>query len=549
MKKIKFAILVLFNTNLIFSVNTYGAESISKCPNELMKNSDLQDPESLKNYLNRQKINSLEKFVCCLPEVYRENYIVGMLSTAAQNGTPDSPRVIMSDIDDKTPFNSPPRFMFSFNGGKEHNSQGKSIEFAFHNPKTNELEFHDLDFTETEDSIRKNTQNFKHSKNSTTCMHCHGEAGRIPPGGPKYIFDSFSFWPRFVGGIDSCNEIESKIHIKAGDKALQTIKDDARYKCLNMATLKIDSKETSPARRYRILSSNLARFDNHNLDLNGNRSAERLRAVKNYDKFKYFLFAEQICGAKVSDWFPEGLEKSLLQNVSIHPDLTKSGDLKENFKTAVDTQIKSKKLVDEIQLDRLKDTASLFQNGYLPNYTSQVCRNNNSNPYLLLDVLNIVGISDEDVKKKNSNILLRMDRELRSDRMGQTLPHDGVRLFIEGQGEQLGIIATTMALGTPYLIRATASVHIHKETNDSAFQDLFEEISLKDFNRLSPISFSGSNAPLLVEENDTQKQYFYKSKKSKAETCQALKKISTQSLESLVYKEVPQPVKINSTAR
>src|SRR4051812_31836958 len=54
-------------------------------------------PERLTAWLaaNHSSVPDLGAFICCLPEAYRNNFLVGHLSIAGQPGSPESPRVIM----------------------------------------------------------------------------------------------------------------------------------------------------------------------------------------------------------------------------------------------------------------------------------------------------------------------------------------------------------------------------------------------------------------------------------------------------------------------
>src|SRR4051812_31299122 len=103
---------------LLASLDSHSAEKKHPlCPLEApISEAVLTNANWLSSFLTSMQyqtkaIKSVEDFVCCLPEVYRQNYIVGRNSIAGQNGDPDNPRVIMFNP------NGPLKAAISFNGG------------------------------------------------------------------------------------------------------------------------------------------------------------------------------------------------------------------------------------------------------------------------------------------------------------------------------------------------------------------------------------------------------------------------------------------------
>lgn len=194
-------------------------------------------PQGIQGWLRTvgSKVKTVQEFVCCLPEEYRSNYMVGHSSVAGQNGTAASPRVIMmNNVNNRK--GRPLQMLLSFNGGEKSMAGHKSIEIAYLNPRNKEAEYFDLEF----DEIRgKHLSN----KNPESCMNCHGQDGKAPAGGAKMIFDVFGDWHRFVGGVDfPCNKEEDQLRSIVEDQAVESVLSNPQYSCLDKTKLKKDEK-------------------------------------------------------------------------------------------------------------------------------------------------------------------------------------------------------------------------------------------------------------------------------------------------------------------
>ena len=258
--RLKSALLVLSLawSSQIKALESSPAKNECQAPKKLAS-SDLKSAETILEYFtkNDPALKTVDDLVCCLPEEYLKNYVVGMASDAGQNGTPDGPRIIMYDRRESAS-RLPPRFMMTFNGGTEHNTQPNSLEMAVFNENTHETALYDLEI--------KNGA--KLTKNPTKCMRCHGEPGndvngkqifKVPFGGTKFIFGTENQWKSFAGGIASCSKAqgETELYNKLADKAVDTVRHDLRYRCLEKGLLQVNKDKNDPVLRYPKLKASL----------------------------------------------------------------------------------------------------------------------------------------------------------------------------------------------------------------------------------------------------------------------------------------------------
>lgn len=490
------------------------------CPSNLMNDDDISSPVKISEYLKLNNIKSVKDFVCCLPKEFQKDYIVGMSSVAAQNGTPISPRIIMSNVSKSQDDNKQPALIVSFNGGKSHSTQGKSIEIAIRNNKTKELELLDIDFSNDSPHL---------SINPKTCMHCHGSNAKIPAGGPRYIFDSFPFWARFVGGlpggIETCNQTEIEIHNKLADKAIETIKKEDQYSCLDKSVLETNEKETIPQERYPKLANNILEFDFSNLPQEHFRASRFIASLPEYNKFKYFLFGFKHCDkSKFEEWLPESEIINLFAKIKLHETFKKKGDLKSQFNNGV-RQVKNEfEVGKEIQKEKLLNIEMLYETGHTPNYSPFACRNRleESNAWK-------VKYNEIDFKNRNPKLLLELDTFLRGIYGAESPPNAAMRLFVEGNGHPLAVLSTALGDETPRFSRGGASVLLGLESDDSDLKKLFQ-LTIKDKkpipNLILKTNFSDVSGSVTVQEFNGESFDSYESLENKTVTCETLKKMS-----------------------
>lgn len=508
-----FCALIFFLGPGNYNLSHAAAKNSGSCKlGEPLTETQLGSFADLQSFLqkNSSQLKSLEDFVCCLPQEYQENYIVGMSSKAGQNGTPDSPRVIVFSKDENTPGrSSPPRFMMSFNGGKSHSTQPHSVEIAFFNSEVKELEFYDVNFKKGISISEKNPK---------LCLVCHGETGKNPVGGPKYIFDSFSYWPRFIGGTNSCNPESDRLQNILADKSASVIKQDPRFKCLDKKLLQANTKESAPSKRYPLMNAKLGNFDNRNLSQDSYRASRWLRSLPEYEKYKYFLFGAEYCNnSKMTDWMPQEKLQQLLAKTHLDPRLLEDGDLKANFNTALKQDFEKNQETNSFHRLHADDPARSYHEGYSPNYSHFAC-----SPGLPTDIP-LPGFSDDDFKQKTPDLLFHLDRILKSDPMGQSMPKSSVRLFIEGEGHNLGMVLTTMTEFGSQLTRGHTNILLSAENDSSELKKLFKEIPKEQVNKYD----SKERFNLYREFNGLDKNdHLFEPIEGKNQVCSDLKRLS-----------------------
>lgn len=473
----KIFVPILLVASGVFADNTSSKNQCAAGAN--LKIEDMKTAQDIFQYIKKNKITSVGDLVCCLPKEYQENFIVGFASAAAQNGTPDSPRAIMFDQRPKKKDilarKLPPKFMISFNGGKAHNSQPNSLEIAQFNESTNELEFVDLQIEKNGATISK--------INPSKCMTCHGQLSRdskgnleavAPFGGPKYIFDNFGLWPRFVGGIQNCSTKEDMdIHNILAEKAVSVVKSDPRYRCLDKSSLGKANNELNPSRRYPGQFSQLGAFDNANLSQETYRNRRLLRSLPEFEKYKYFLFGFEYCAydkktqkryGTLDDWFPEDFSKELFKKIQFDERLKASGDLSENYRIAL--QEEWQKTLDRRAWLEGEAKSPDYQKGYTPSYSSMACKSEKPNKNL-----SYIG---GPVDKKNIILVNEMDHALNAGPGGGGIPLH-IRVFLNGIGKSTGLIATVPTEFESKIFRAQSGFFYDDEPADSKIRQLFKD--------------------------------------------------------------------------
>lgn len=112
-------LIILFILQIL-AFEAFGLEEQVRCPGPKMPK-HFDNPRLISNWLRAsgKHVKTIEEFVCCLPDAFQKQYIIGHSSVAAQNGTPNSPRVIMFDVKEEKGVFAPKRMLtMSFNGGE-----------------------------------------------------------------------------------------------------------------------------------------------------------------------------------------------------------------------------------------------------------------------------------------------------------------------------------------------------------------------------------------------------------------------------------------------
>lgn len=293
---------------ILFSLNSLAQKkkpaSVGCGARETLKTSDLTE-SGLRTWLEQAKgsVTKVEDFVCCLPPELRNQYLVSHSSFAAQNAVPRSPRIIFfQNRTEQKPFAA-----LTVNGG-DHPAltQVHSVEIAIENKKTKELEYFDLEFLENEGPHLS-------ERNATLCLSCHGVNGTLPVGGLRPVFDPLTQVNRFVGGRSPfCSDTEKELHRALDETAVESMKKNIRYSCLDQAQidqiLNPDPKadKTSPTMFRRI-----EEFSQNVNALNEIRTARAIRSEPVFRELRSGFLGLYTCGGKLEEWLSDETLKRL----------------------------------------------------------------------------------------------------------------------------------------------------------------------------------------------------------------------------------------------
>ena len=257
---------------------------LCKAPNEIQRRQI--NPLGIFSYMaSNPKVQSTEDLICCLPQEFRDNFMVSPASLAAQTGTPDSPRVFLFDPSDTST-------MFTINGANAEARLTSNVEFVSDNKTKNKLEYYDI--------ATVNGRPHMSGANPQQCMLCHGNTqGQEPPGGPRSLLEGLSGdWPRLVGGsfdwshlrrkAKECPEDqrEAKLRALMADRSLKALRTNPQFECLS----RVQPKDPTVLDRM---------FE----DLNERSFAMNLEFTDGYEKLKY-VFLGHFAGCDQPRDFP-----------------------------------------------------------------------------------------------------------------------------------------------------------------------------------------------------------------------------------------------------
>lgn len=224
-------------------------------------------PQALQNFLTEAKTASIQDLVCCLPEAYRNNYVVMHSSYALQAGVPDNPRVLLYDNfnpDD----DSKPKTILSITGSRVPVHGENHVEIMAYNPTEQKRDLFDVDFQQNVRQLEKNP---------LVCMGCHGpNPAEFQIAGAKPIFQEFP-WPSTVGISLHLDDSQTKTYFQQAEgRALAALHSDPNYSCLK-------PKELNE------MATNVNIYDDMIFRQNQERVYRIIRQSKDYQKFRPML--------------------------------------------------------------------------------------------------------------------------------------------------------------------------------------------------------------------------------------------------------------------
>ncbi len=226
------------------------------------------DPTAFLMWLgnNGNRNRTIEDVVCCMPEKYRESYIVSHSSLSAQTANYFNPRVIFGSLANDG-------IMFSISGGDPRFNQAESIEVMIDNKITDKLELFDIEF--------QNGQKHRSRPNPELCMSCHGSRGVVGVGGPRPIFDRDP-WPRMASSETiappNCTGFTS-FAARAQIASFTSIVDNPRFRCLKTPVSRNETKMGTDI--------TLERF-------NDRRVFKEMLALPNFSEVKHLLIGAEL---------------------------------------------------------------------------------------------------------------------------------------------------------------------------------------------------------------------------------------------------------------
>lgn len=303
----------------------------------------MSHPDRLRVWMDSHsaKIKDAGDLICCLPHEYRRNVAIAPTSHAAQNGMPDSPRVIlMNQLPRRGPFD--PRaapmalsMMLSINGGSSDLNQAQSVEMLSRNPRSGEAEYFDLEMGHSQGNMRAGAPPRAHlsRRNPQECMNCHGNAGSVPPGGPRVIFDPDFSWPRFVGGTLSCQKHEDAVMDRIERASFEAVRTNPRYRCVEIPS-KFEDYVTQ-------LRNRLFDMDIQLKQMNEQRVVKLVVATPEWRKVLPALIAREYCARSLSsfaDYIPETAWGAMNGVSTLRPSLRGQGDLTAAYRAELEGQ-------------------------------------------------------------------------------------------------------------------------------------------------------------------------------------------------------------------
>jgi len=240
--------------------STNPAANSSACRFELL--TEPMTPEKVQSFISDSRIKSANDLICCLPENYRQNYVVMHSSFALQAGIPDNPRVLLFN------FENDGGMIFTITGSQSSIHGSHHVEAFFHNQDVSKNELYDIDFSKNQRLMEKNPKQ---------CMGCHSPSAKeLDIAGVKPIFQDFP-WPGSVGFSQHLDASKAKNYFQQVEaharRALQT---DPAYACLQPASLEK-------------LGENANIYDSFIVQFNNARVAQLIEQSKDYQKIRPLL--------------------------------------------------------------------------------------------------------------------------------------------------------------------------------------------------------------------------------------------------------------------
>jgi hypothetical protein len=327
------------------------------CPTEggLTIQPGQMNPLGIQQYLSKyaNALNEVEDVICCLPESYRNQFVIMHSSNSAQHSDVFGPRAILFDIEPGNHLYPVPKLQcaISFNGGQSHLGNPHNLELLCDNRTTGELEFFDI--------AKKNGKFELGQRNPQSCVSCHGSLGKVGQGGLRPIFEDIDQWTRAVQGTHSCGGEETLA--RALENATRDVfRSNKRYKCLNQTAAEsrhFSGQSTSTA-------PDLTPFDLALARTNARRTARVLKASEKFEHFQYAIVGSLVCfnetvspretawntGEDLSGWIPNEVLAQMRRTDWLPKEFAESSDLNSLIREKLSKSIVDYERIDKAQI-------------------------------------------------------------------------------------------------------------------------------------------------------------------------------------------------------
>ena len=319
------------------------AKKDPRCPaqNELDKN--LVNAVGIKSFMDTNAIHQIGDLICCLPEDFRNSYVTNPTSIAGQNGTLESPRLLLFNSSQQDDIRS----VISINGGSDNVRQKNNIEILQDNIRLKQIELYDLEVTKGKNVLSE--------KNPQACIQCHGDSGIVGVGGPHPNLQPFARWSRFSkGSAVICSDSERKYDDAFSKAAQKTVLSNPRFKCLS----------AKPGGDF----TSLMKLDPILDKFNSRRLAKLIRETPGYDKFKFVLLGSLMCDAfsenEFLDWIPENELKAMNNDKLLPSQFRKPIQIDDAISIEIDKRRRTEKSIEASQIRAVSD----LKNGKDPGF-------------------------------------------------------------------------------------------------------------------------------------------------------------------------------------
>jgi hypothetical protein len=337
---------------------TFSSLAAIDCPTKETIPPKLMNPEGFRQWLslNSDSLKTVQDLVCCLPPNYLQNYVISHGGRAGQNGSPESPRMLLFDPNETNPF------ILAINGGDPYLNQPHNVEVGF--IKDKKFEVYDIEFYKRIADMSE--------KNPVRCMRCHGDNhSEARP------FFHMNLASSYVAGANKCSPEEDEIQIKAQVLALETSLKLARFHCLDKAvaqsSLALAGEKKDVLIQSGVLLENLKKLRAIFNSFEHLRFAQILHDTPDYENYKFAILGAEICaGFKPSEWLPAEVAthhnstKTLRLKTATIETAAEWNDLRNQLKNDSEARKKSLRKI-------LRSDFDLRRGQFRPSFQSWLC--------------------------------------------------------------------------------------------------------------------------------------------------------------------------------